>query len=149
MNKNRFRWILYAAMGLLAILIAGSGSLIARADNSSPERMLERAWQNAREAGSYRFVSDINQTLVPRPVAAMVGQQETALLLSLDGAVILPDRSFTELKVHNGQRSSSVSLLRDGAQSFMLQDGVLTPVENVLNLASQGNDLLGYLAAAG
>jgi hypothetical protein len=148
MNKNRFRWILYAAMGLLAILIAGSGSLIARADNSSPERMLERAWQNAREAGSYRFVSDINQTLVPRPVAAMVGQQETALLLSLDGAVILPDKSFTELKVHNGQRSSSVSLLRDGAQSFMLQDGVLTPVENVLNLASQGNDLLGYLAAA-
>jgi hypothetical protein len=148
MNQTRNRWIHFTIVCLLAILIVGSGSLIARADSGSPERMIERAWQTAQEAGSYRFVSDINQTLVPRPVAAMIGQQETALLLSLDGAVVLPDKSYTELKVLNGQRSESLTMLRDGAQSFMLQDGELKPVENVLNLASQSNDLLGYLAAA-
>ena len=110
--------------------------------------MLQLAWQKAQEVGSYSFISDINQTFIPRPVTEMIGQQETALNMALDGAVVLPDQAYSEMRVYSGQTTESVVMLRDGAQSFMLQDGELKPVENALNLASQSNDLLGYLSAA-
>ena len=148
MNKNRIRWIYFVIVSLSALLIVSGESLLVRAESSSPADMLQRAWQKAQEVGSYNFLSDINQTFIPRPVTEMIGQQETALNMALDGAVVLPDQSYSEMRIYNGQTSESVVMLRDGAQSFMLQDGELKPVENALNLASQSNDLLGYLSAA-
>lgn len=148
MNKTRVRWIHLAILCLIAILIVASGTFTARADSGSPADMLERAWRNAQQAGSYRFVSDINQTFIPRPVVEMIGQQETALNLALDGSIVLPDQGYMKLKVLSGPRSESVVMLRDGGQSFMLQEGELKPVENTLSLVPQNSDLLGYLAAA-
>jgi hypothetical protein len=148
MNKNRARWISLAIIPLVAILITASGRLPARADVGSPADMLQRAWRNAQAAGSYRFISDVNETLIPRPVPEMIGQRDTSLSLALDGAVQLPDRTYTSVQVIADGRSGSVVLLRDGTQSFMLQDGELKPVEDALSLASPSNDLLGYLAAA-
>jgi parallel beta-helix repeat protein len=149
MNKaHHIRWIHLAILCFVAILMVASGSVTTRAEGSTPADMLARAWRNAQQAGSYRFVSDINQTLIPRPVVEMIGQQETALDLALDGAVVLPDQGYMTLKVLSGPRSESVVMLRDGGQSFMLQESELKPVENVLSLVPQNNDLLGYLAAA-
>jgi len=148
MNKHRTHRICLAIIPLLAILITASGRLPARADVGSPAEMLQRAWRNAQAAGSYRFISDVNQTLIPRPVPEMIGQRDTPINLALDGAVQLPDRSYTSVQVIGNGRSESVALLRDGGQSFMLQDGELKPVEDALSLATPSNDLLGYLAAA-
>jgi hypothetical protein len=148
MKKNRVRWIHLVVLSLVAILIAASARLPARADAGSPSEMVQRAWRNAQAAGSYRFISDVSETLAPRPLPEMIGQRDTTIDLALDGAVQLPDRSYISLQVIGNGRSGSVALLRDGAQSFMLQDGALKPVEDALSLATPSNDLLGYLSAA-
>jgi hypothetical protein len=98
--------------------------------------MLQQAWRNAREAGSYHLLSDINQTLMPRAVPEMIGQQEVVLNLSSDGAVLLPDQAYLEMRMTDAQSSSSVVILRDTRGTFLLQDGELKPV-NTLNLAAQ------------
>jgi len=148
MSKGRVRWISLVILTLVAILATASGRLTVRADGASPAEMLERAWRNAQDAGSYRFISDIDQTLVPRPIPQMIGQRESAIHLALDGAVLLPDRAYVDLRVSGGDRGQSVALLRQGGASFMLRDGEITPVEDVLSVASSSNDVLGYLAAA-
>jgi hypothetical protein len=158
LNKWRVFFVLGLAALLLAFLppaisryagdVAGGGYLPARAEGSSPAEMVQNAWRNAQEAGSYRFISDINQTLIPRPLPEMIGQQETALSLALDGAVVLPDRAYTEMRLAGGDGSESVVLLRDGGRSFMLHDGELKQVDEALNLASQSDDVLAYLAGA-
>ncbi len=148
MSKAHTRWMYLTVLCLIAILILPGGSLPARAESGSPAERLEQAWHNAQAAGSYRFISDINQTYVPRPAPEMIGQQETTLSMTIDGAVLLPDQAYSEMKVLSNQISTSVVMIRDGAQTFMLQDGELTQVDDALNLASQSSDLLGYLSAA-
>ena len=39
--------------------------------------------------------------------------------LALDGAVVLPDQVYMDLRVASGHRFQSVALLHDGGQSFM------------------------------
>ena len=68
MNKNRIRWIYFVITCLAALLIVSGESMLVRAESSSPTDMLQLAWQKAQEMGSYSFISDINQTLIPRPV---------------------------------------------------------------------------------
>ncbi|MDT8305667.1 MAG: hypothetical protein RRC07_07000, partial [Anaerolineae bacterium] len=158
--KRQQLFLILGMAAVIAILILPA--VIARADtlNSAgqqlrslasedpPTEMVQRAWQNAQKAGSYRFLSDVDQTLVPRALPEMIGQQDTALHLALDGAVVLPEQAYIELRVVGVGRSQSATLLRDDGQSFMLQGGELKPVEDILNLANQTNDILGYLAAA-
>ena len=148
MNKSRNLWILISLVCLFAVLAVSGETSPANGAGLTPAQMLQQAWQNAQDTGSYRFLSDIDQLLIPRPVPEMIGQQETALSLTSDGAVVLPDQAYLEMGVADEQNSRSVVILRDGQQSFMLQNGELKPVENVLSLTSQTNDMLGYLAAA-
>ena len=148
MYKSHLRWIFLGILCLVATLLVPGEGLSVRAASSTPAEMLQKAWQNAREAGSYHLLSDVNQTLTPRSVPEMIGQQEVILNLTSDGAVILPDQAYLEMRMADAQSSSSVVILRDTRGTFLLQDGKLKPVENTLNLADQSNDPLGYLAAA-
>ena len=110
--------------------------------------MLQRAWQDVQSAGSYRFISDVDQTLIPRPVPEMIGRQETALSLALDGAMVLPDRAYMDLRLVGAGRDGAVGMLRDAGQSFTIQDGELKPVDDALNLTLSTDSVLTYLAAA-
>ncbi len=148
MKKNRVLWSGVVILPLVVILIAMSGRLPAGAQTSSPAELVRRAWANAQDAGSYRFVSDIHETLIPRASPEMIGEQDQSLDLALDGAVMLPDQAYLDLRLAGNQNSGAVTLLRDGQQSFLVQDGQIKPVEDTLSLAAPTNDLLGYLAGA-
>ena len=54
---------------------------------------MAHAWERAREAGSYRFISTAEQNLVPRAIPEMIGQRNTMLTWQMDGALMLPDLS--------------------------------------------------------
>ena len=136
---------------LLVVLLLTPGAGLAGAPPQAtlpPEGALARAWQRARQAGSYRFLATIEETLAPRPVPQMIGQGDTRLTLENDGAVVLPDRAYMQLRLAGGGQQESVEVLRDGARAFMLQDGELRPVPNPVGLAAPTNDVLGYLSAA-
>lgn len=152
MNTRRRPLILTVLLALLLLLQpADAPYLLAQGSRppATPADALRTAWERARQAGSYRFLSTAEQTLTPRPVPQMIGQGGTRLTLESDGAVILPDRAYLEMRVAQVTvRSASVALLRDGAQAFMLQGGELVPVNDPLSLAAPTTDYLGYLAGA-
>jgi hypothetical protein len=61
---------------------------------ATPARALARAWERAREAGSYRITSDVRQTLQPRPLPRNAGKGDAATTaLHVDGEVVMPDRA--------------------------------------------------------
>ena len=148
MNKSRNFWFYLTILFILAIVIFSGANLLVHAEESSPAEQVQNAWNNALESGSYRYISDTTQAIIPRPIPEMIGEQETVFDLAMDGVVVLPNKSYLAMKVLSGSHSDLVVVLRDGEQSYMLIDGELKPVQNSLNLASQSNDLLGYLAAA-
>ncbi len=131
---------------LLLVPSAGAGAPPGVVPERQPAAMtgasdeLAGAWQRAREAGSYRFVSTVEETLVPRPVPEMIGQGDTHFTLENDGAAILPDRAYMELRVADGgSRSAAVALLRDGGY---LRGTELDGARKVLSAAA-----LTYVAA--
>ncbi|NLG26548.1 MAG: hypothetical protein GX557_01470, partial [Chloroflexi bacterium] len=149
MKPRRHAVVLAVFLVLGLLTFAGSASGPAAAQGSlGPQQALQAAWQRAREAGSYRFVSTADQTMIPRAVPEMIGQSDVYLTLENDGAVILPDESYTELHVAGADQAQSATLLHSGGQAYMLHDGTLKPVDDTLSLASTTTDVLGYLAAA-
>ena len=144
------RWVVMLATLLLVIGIGrfvGLPSMVLRAD-TEPQRGLTQAWELAQKAGSYHFSATTKQTLIPRPVAEMIGERDQNLTLETDGAVMLPDRILIEMRVAGNGQHNVATLMRDGNQTFLLREGILKPVDDALSLASPTHDVLGYLAAA-
>jgi hypothetical protein len=134
--------ILLAAMFLALTLYP-----VATASAQDPG--LKSAWERVQEAGSYRFLSTIDQTLVPRAIPEMIGQQEQRLRTTMNGSALLPDQAYIEMWVESGARQvSPVVLIRDGNQDFIQLDGELSPVENPFGAILPTGDWLGYLVAA-
>ncbi|HUW08264.1 MAG TPA: hypothetical protein VM537_00970, partial [Anaerolineae bacterium] len=78
--KHPRRYRLWAvALGvvtLLSAVLAATLALpptLAHAVPPSPERAVQRAWQNAQGAGVYNFASDIVRTKFPAPSLANFG----------------------------------------------------------------------------
>lgn len=116
---------------------------------SSPLENLQMAWRRARESGSYRFSSSVDQTLLPRAVPELIGQQETHLALGLEGRVQLPDRSSISMWGEGASgRSAPLTLLREGERVWLQSGGTLSRVDNPVGVFMPSADLLGYLAAA-
>ena len=84
-----------------------------------PAEVVRRAWQQARDAGRYRFVSDMTQSLYPAPSLAAAGSgpqreqlhleggvdlhaQTLELRLWQDGGSVLVEGTGVELRVENG-----------------------------------------------
>ncbi|MDP8231075.1 MAG: hypothetical protein P9L91_00235, partial [Candidatus Zophobacter franzmannii] len=151
--KKRHCTVLFAIFIALLLMVPGVGDAIGPIANEArgdldPGEALEQAWRRALEAGSYRFLSTTDQTMIPRAVPEMIGQGDVHLTLENDGVVLLPDQAYIELHVAGMGREKSATLLRDGGRSFMLQNGELKPVDDTLSLSSATTDALGYLAAA-
>ena len=117
-------------------------------DGQIAQGQVKAAWKRAREAGSYRFVSDIEQTLIPRPLPEMIGEQETRVDMRLDGEAQLLDRVYMEMRIEwGGSQATPLILLRDGQRTFIKEGGQLKMVEDPLGTAMPTADFLGYLVA--
>jgi len=151
MRRQRHLALLVLSFVLLLFMplpAAAAGPEPAALPAVEPQDALTQAWQLAREAGSYRFASTSDQSMIPRAVPEMVGQTNVNLTIENDGAVLLPDRAYMKLRVAGLAQEASATLLRDGSQAYMLQDNELKPVEDALSLAPPTSDVLGYLAGA-
>ena len=118
------------------------------AGDSAAKELLQ-VWKRAREAGSYRFVADVEQTLFPRPVPDRIGESETAVDLHLEDEAHLPDRAMLMLRVEaDGISARPLTLYRLGDQVFLKEGGELRPVDDPAGLGLVDADYLGYLAGA-
>ena len=108
------------------------------------EQDIQRAWEMAREAGSYRLVADVEQVLLPRPVSGQIGEGETAVDVRLEGEAHLPDRAVLTLRVEaDGTSARPVTLYRDGDKVFMKEGAHLELVDDPSGSGLVDADYLG------
>ncbi len=111
---------------------------------------LDDALQRARAAGSYRFTADIEQRLLPRAVATMIGQGDQQLTWHLEGDVQGRDRSRLEISLAGGLgERRAATLIQDGAKTFLQRGDRLEEVSNPFSLGTPTSDYLAFVGAAG
>ena len=107
------------------------------------DRTLAAALALARTAQAYRITADADQTLVPRAVPGMAGQQDQTLAVSLDTEVSGPDQSRTTLAFDptTGQLVSggSISVTVAGA-SVAVDLSTVTGFAGLTTIEAQGQD---------
>ncbi len=140
------RPLFVALCALAALLLAHP---FGAAATESPPDPLRAVWDRACEAGAYDFTADVEQTLIPRPIPAMIGQSDERVDIRMEGEVTLPDQARIELRLEGGGPNlPAVALVRDGAETYLLKDGERVPTENPAGLSTPTADYLSYLAAA-
>lgn len=146
---------LVAGVALVASQLTPMGALSGGAPaDSSADRVLRAALRRAQEARAYRYSSEIEQTLIPRPVPQMVGQQDQTMLLTLEGEVQGPEHSRATLQFDPGGISGipglrPVTIVRDGAELYAEQEGRRIVVQQDGLPPGVADAGLDYLAAAG
>lgn len=123
-----------------------------------PERpagqaLLTQATDRLRSATAFRMLSTVDQTLVPRAVPGMIGQQEQTLTIAIDGEVSGPNQSRTTLTVDPGNISGlrnlkPVTLIRDGSAVYAEKDGQRIPYQGDSVTFAPIDNGTDYLAAA-
>ena len=115
-------------------------------------------WQRANQATSYSFNAVIEQTLLPRARADMIGQQEQRVNLYLNGEVQRNtglsdhgDRARINLRADGlAGDSRAVTLVEENGRSFIQQGDKLVPTDSGVAGVSPvaPSNFLDYLAAA-
>jgi hypothetical protein len=113
-------------------------------------RAVDRAWILAQREGSYRFTTDSEQTLVPRPLPDMIGEQEKRVDLRIEGEVERPDTAHLRFAVEGeeaGLHPASVSLVKHGGKTFLRKGGGLELVRDGASVGAPSSDQLVFLSA--
>lgn len=107
------------------------------------------AWEQAHAAGSYRVHADIEETLIPRALPELAGEDEIRMDWQLEGEVRLPDQAVLTLHMESGvTKSAPASLIQSDGRTFISADGELREASSPLGAAAPTADLLAYLAGA-
>ncbi len=146
----RWYFVLAAAALLLAVAFI---PLRLPAQHLSPYEHVQSAWQRARQAGAYRFATEIVQTTHPAPALANVGRSSRQDTLHIEGQANLADRT---LLMTLWQGGGSVLNARDGVEVRVEGDraygrplgGTWEEIPDFSGSFAPDNDLLAYLAGA-
>ena len=142
-----------AAILLILIALPQASRVVPGSAAPDPQQVVQRAWELAKQAGSYRFVAQVDQFYVPLPTPLNVGKasrQQSARLegttnlaerkmeftLFAEGGSALDAQSGTQIKVE-GDRAYS----RQGQQAWQEIDDFTT------SLAPQ-SDVMAFLSGA-
>jgi hypothetical protein len=153
MKRSRFSSLLLAIVcTLILALLVFPTFTTSRAERSAVDAVT-RAWERARQAGSYRYTADVVQTSLPQPTITNVGQTSRQDEFHLEGETSLPDRA---MYMHLWAQGGSVLNAESGAE-IRIQDGRafarqgLSPWEEVddfTGLFAPQGDFMAFLSAA-
>jgi PKD repeat protein/nitrous oxidase accessory protein NosD len=121
------------------------GLLRDKARQMSVEKQLEAARRRALDAGSYRYETEIRQTLIPRPLPELIGRGDERVNWHAQGEVQLPDHSTTTIWFDG---ADPLTLIREGQQTFLKQGDTIKEVQDPTQLVTPSVDFLAYLDAA-
>jgi hypothetical protein len=147
-------WFLAAAAVLLLAALAAA-PLASRADSAplTPAEAVQQAWQRARDAGTYRFSTDLTAIAYPAPTLANVGRPAREERLHMEGRVDLPARTVL-LSLWQGAGSllnarDSVEVRIEGDRAYGRQaGGRWEEINDFSGSFAPGGDLLIYLVGA-
>ncbi len=135
----------------MLITLACAPGAAADGPTGSPEQTVRRAWEAARDAGAYRFASDVVQTTRPAPALSNVGRSITRDELHLEGSVDLPARSL-EMRLWTDGGSvanpaTAAEMRIQGEAAWTRQPGgSWQQVEDFTGGFAPNGDFLSYLA---
>ena len=150
---------LAAAVLLAAVLFFISGAFIASfifrsgsAAPLTPEKIVERAWQRARELGSYKFTTSLEAAITPegQPVHTNSARHER---LYMEGQVDLPRRKLDMTLWEKGgiafnTRQAIQMRVEDGKTYGRVGSGEWQEMEGASDTFAPGQDPMAYLAGA-
>lgn len=137
------------------LLLAAASAFLAHTASAAEdgEARLQAAWEQARRAGSYAFDANIDQQVIPAPMASNAGRRSQRRPLYLQG-VAIPATGEMELTLwHNGgsiaDPSSGTQLKIEGDRAYVRDGlGAWEAVDNFTQGFAPGGDFLAYTAAA-
>ncbi|MDJ0752847.1 MAG: PKD domain-containing protein [Ardenticatenaceae bacterium] len=146
MKASSSRWLSALFLfSFLALILLNSKS-VASAQRLNP---ITRAWEQARAAGSYEFVADVEQTLVPQASPANIGQSSEQIDIRIEGGVQLPDQAEMVLLFEGiGDALPPIGIVHQGGETFLRQGSALTAVDTPSTMSAPNGDFLAYLAGA-
>ncbi|HSH04041.1 MAG TPA: hypothetical protein VLL52_16115 [Anaerolineae bacterium] len=71
-------------------------------------------------SGAYKFTAQIEQTLIPQPIPANIGQQENRYDSFITGEVILPDFARLDLKFEAATQLVPITIEQDGLDTYLI-----------------------------
>ncbi|MCP4542038.1 MAG: hypothetical protein GY832_33345 [Chloroflexi bacterium] len=116
-----------------------------RASDSNP---FDDIQNRIESAGGYDFTAQVEQTLIPRPVPANIGKGAERVDSQVSGQVVLPDYAQMTLRFEAGANLPPLTIEQDGADTYLIENGERTRIQNPLDAAAPTGDLASYLHAA-
>jgi hypothetical protein len=79
----------------------------------------------------------------------MIGQSDQRVNTRIEGEITLPDQAHLTLRFEGaGLNAQPLEIIQDGVESYLVQNGEKTLVDNPAGLTAPTVDYLGYLVAA-
>ncbi len=147
-NRSGSSFILFLAL----IALFGTKLTLSNASAQTPDTAahIQTAWDNARAAGSYHVVADVEQTLLPRPLPHLIGKGSQRIDMRVEGDSQSADYSQLTLTLEgSGLSVAPTTLIQNGDQLFIDHDGELRPANgSSVKSTGPGGDYMSYLAGA-
>ncbi|MFZ0546705.1 MAG: hypothetical protein WAM60_14760 [Candidatus Promineifilaceae bacterium] len=142
-KNNRTRIIVLLVVIVIALMTA---TFTAEAGQGRPDDPITPVIEQVEQSGQYGFTAQVEQTLIPRPIAGNIGRNEERVDMVLTGDVELPDYALIDLRFEGDEGGSVLTIEQDGADVYLIQGGERTQIENPLSETT--TDFVGYLRAA-
>ena len=119
----------------IATLLQSPKSFTQPLISSPAQATLSDTLNRATQSRTYRYTSDIDQTMIPRAVPGMIGQQDQYMTLAIEGEILAADRSRTTLQFDPGSVSGMpslrpVTIVRNGAELYAEREGERQSFQN-------------------
>ena len=139
-------------IGIILIILLLSSLTILRTrahegeQNTAAEHVLETLQTAFADSDEYRFTAQIEQTLIPLATAANIGKSEERIDSQLLGQ-ITPEKNVLDWRFE-GNRMPKLLLEQEGGNTYFIQNGERTLIENPLSASAPDGSFAGYLHAA-
>ncbi|MCA9952037.1 MAG: hypothetical protein KDE48_20445, partial [Anaerolineales bacterium] len=121
---------------------------------SPPQQDSQPAFENIQErmtaVGVYDFAALVEQTFIPRASAATIGQTAEHFKTHISGKVTGPQQAKLNMRLSGGKGINSplIQLQQNGAETYLIEDGERTLVENPTGFFASPAAQEAYLATA-
>ena len=138
---------------IFAIILLLSSTVYRLQANDEPpptpaEVTLAEVIATISDAEQFRYVAQVEQTLIPRAIASNVGKSEERVDAQITAEFIVPDRTTLDLRFEGGGELEGFALEQEGDKTFVIQNGERTQIENPVDSFVPGGDFASYLFGA-
>jgi uncharacterized repeat protein (TIGR01451 family) len=136
--------ILSPVFSIILLIVLVFTPLATRASGN----LLTEIQLSIQKSHSYHFIADIEQTLIPQAVPAMIGQPSVRVDLRAEGDVHQPDYAQMQITYEGNTTMPPMNIVQNGDKSYIQVGGERQETENPLGTIMPNGDCLSYLTGA-